>query len=221
MKALCECYQAEDIPWLLDLYFKTEDRLRRHELLPLITALPQDAVRRRIKTELKSELRTRRDAASIATRRLEFWKRLKQQRSIKGMQLSTQRTRRSCARNRWADEPAPAIGLAGTIDILWCPYLRNAILPNTGGWTRLAIMAAILSPGACLTTSRSALQSDLSEQYIVYSAYLQQNLLPLAKPSELGDPYIREQLRIVVEDKTFGFWSNRGTFMVAFGISYL
>jgi hypothetical protein len=86
--------------------------------------------------------------------------------------------------------------------------------PNTRSWMRPAMIAAILAPAACLTPSRSALQSNLSEQYMVYSAYLQQNhLLPLAKPSEFGDPYIREQLRIVVEDKTFGFWSSRGTFI--------
>ena len=94
VKALCECYKPEDIPWLLDLYFKTEDRLRRYELLPLVTALPQDMVRRRIKTELKSELEARRDAATIAARRLEFWQKLKRQRSNKGMQPTSQRTRR-------------------------------------------------------------------------------------------------------------------------------
>jgi len=86
VRALSECYKAEDIPWILDLYFETKDRLRRHELLPLITSLPKDVVTRRIKKELKNELETRRDAAAMAARRLESWKKLKLQRSNKPIQ---------------------------------------------------------------------------------------------------------------------------------------
>lgn len=94
VNALCKCYKAEDIPWLLDMYFKTEDRLLRHELLPFVTALPHEVVRRRIKKELKSESELRQDSATIAKRRLEFWKKLEQQRSNTRIQPTAQRTRR-------------------------------------------------------------------------------------------------------------------------------
>jgi hypothetical protein len=80
VKALCQCYEADDVPWLLDLYFGTTDRVLGHEFLPFIEALPEDTVRRRIDIESRSASERRREAATIAARRLEWSKRLEQQR---------------------------------------------------------------------------------------------------------------------------------------------
>lgn len=73
IRALCQCYEPEDVSWLLDLYFETSDRLLRHEFLPVITALPEAAVRKRINLEAKSPSPSRREAATIAARRLRSW----------------------------------------------------------------------------------------------------------------------------------------------------
>ncbi len=63
---LCQCYQSDDVNWLLDLYFEQENRLIRHELLPLIVALPEPAVRRRILAESHSNIDSKIEAAEIA-----------------------------------------------------------------------------------------------------------------------------------------------------------
>jgi hypothetical protein len=71
IRLLCQCYQSDDIHWLLDLYFEEENRLRRHEFLPLIISLPEPVVRRRILLESLSEIDRRREASRIAMTRLE------------------------------------------------------------------------------------------------------------------------------------------------------
>lgn len=76
IKCLCRCYEAHDIPWLLDLYFETEDRFRRHEFLPLLITLPEPDVVKRIEMELDSVSAARRDAATTAKRSLDSWKQL-------------------------------------------------------------------------------------------------------------------------------------------------
>jgi hypothetical protein len=72
IQLLCQCYQSEDIHWLLDLYFGQEDRLRCHEFLPLVIALPESIVRKRILIESRSAIEKRREAAAIAMRRLDY-----------------------------------------------------------------------------------------------------------------------------------------------------
>jgi hypothetical protein len=72
IRLLCQCYQSDDIHWLLDLYFEEENRLLRHEFLPLVIALPESAVRKRIILESRSEIDRRREAAEIAATRLDW-----------------------------------------------------------------------------------------------------------------------------------------------------
>ena len=72
VKCLCSCTGPRDASWMLELYFSTEDRLVRHELLPLIDAVPVTAARERIEIEAKSSEPLRRDAATIARRRLSW-----------------------------------------------------------------------------------------------------------------------------------------------------
>jgi hypothetical protein len=81
VRSLCQCYQREDIPWLLDLYFEAEDPLQRHEFSPFIIALPEADVRHRIQTEMKGESKPRKAAAQAATRMLQSWSKVKRQRS--------------------------------------------------------------------------------------------------------------------------------------------
>lgn len=81
IRSLCQCYQSRDVEWLLDMYFDATDRLLRHEFLPLIEALPEDAVRHRIAQERQSEVQSRVAAADIALRRLAHWNELRTQRS--------------------------------------------------------------------------------------------------------------------------------------------
>jgi hypothetical protein len=60
VRALCQCYRPADVPWMLDLYFGSTDPLLRHEFGPFIFTLPEDAIRRRIRTESQSASETRR-----------------------------------------------------------------------------------------------------------------------------------------------------------------
>jgi len=81
IRSLGQCHQPRDVEWLLDMYFDATDRLLRHEFLPLIEALPEDAVRQRIAQERRSGVQSRLEAADVALRRLEHWNELRTQRS--------------------------------------------------------------------------------------------------------------------------------------------
>lgn len=85
IRSLCHCYQPRDIEWILDIYFDATDRLLRHEFLPLIEALPEDAVRQRIAQERRSGVKSRLDSADVALRRLEHLNERQTQRSNIGL----------------------------------------------------------------------------------------------------------------------------------------
>ena len=94
IRSLCVCYQPRDIQWLMDLYFGAEDRLLRHEFSPLIIQLPEPAVRERIALERRSEIASRREAATAALRTLESWKHLGGQRSNMALQPTSRGKRK-------------------------------------------------------------------------------------------------------------------------------
>ena len=100
IRALCQSYQAEDVDWLLDLYFETSDRLLRHEFLPVITALPDAKVRKRIAQEAKHADAARREAATIANRRLESWLERLVRRSSEALQPTSRAHRKPNLKRR-------------------------------------------------------------------------------------------------------------------------
>lgn len=71
VRTLAECVDERDAEWVLDLYFSIKGVLPKHELLPLVTALPVSAVRQRLQREACSADRDNRQAAmkAIATMR--------------------------------------------------------------------------------------------------------------------------------------------------------
>jgi len=91
IRSLCQCYEPRDVPWLLDMYFSAADRLLRHEFSPVILALPEDVVRERIALEAGSQIETRREAATVATRMLDSWKRAVRHRSREGRHPTSHR----------------------------------------------------------------------------------------------------------------------------------
>jgi hypothetical protein len=81
IRALCQCYQPRDASWMLDMYFDAPSALVRHELLPVVDALPEEVVHQRIEMERRAGVPSRVEAAVRALRRLEHWNELRTRRS--------------------------------------------------------------------------------------------------------------------------------------------
>jgi HEAT repeat protein len=60
---LAKVATADDVAWILDLYFQLDDALEKHELVRLVIALPPDAARARLVAELQSADPLNRQAA--------------------------------------------------------------------------------------------------------------------------------------------------------------
>lgn len=66
IEALTACYERQDIPWILDLFFASRSILTRYELLwPMMVSLPASAVSQRLRVESQSLERDRRAAAML------------------------------------------------------------------------------------------------------------------------------------------------------------
>ena len=63
---------AEDVDWVLDLYFGAPDALVKHELVRLVIALPPAAARARLVAELRSPDRLNRQGAVKAIGNMGF-----------------------------------------------------------------------------------------------------------------------------------------------------
>ncbi|MDP9381580.1 MAG: hypothetical protein M3Q29_15815 [Chloroflexota bacterium] len=73
VRALARCVGAQDAPWVLDLYFvRAQGVLAKHELLPLVAALPVPSVRDRLLVESHDGDRDNRQAAMKAIGRMPF-----------------------------------------------------------------------------------------------------------------------------------------------------
>lgn len=72
-KALAECFEAQDIAWILDLYFSVPDVYHKHTLaLHLIRKLPAEEARDRIVAEINSSDLENRRAAMKAIAHMDF-----------------------------------------------------------------------------------------------------------------------------------------------------
>ena len=71
-KLLARCVTAEDAEWIVDLYFAAPGVFGKHELLPLVVALPVGAVRARFREEMQSTDRDKRQATMKAIIRMPF-----------------------------------------------------------------------------------------------------------------------------------------------------
>jgi hypothetical protein len=74
IRSLCECYEPKDIPWMLELYFSadTHEHLHQWELLRFVQELPIESIRERIAVERGSDIASRRAAAEVAARVVEW-----------------------------------------------------------------------------------------------------------------------------------------------------
>lgn len=72
VQELAACVQIEEEDWILDLYFSIEDHMKRHILLSLAVALPQNLLEVRIAEERASEVLCCRQAAAILRRRMSY-----------------------------------------------------------------------------------------------------------------------------------------------------
>lgn len=66
VRALARTIGTEDIGWALDLYFGVAGVLQKHELLPLVLALPPETARDRLVAELRNAGWENRQAAAKA-----------------------------------------------------------------------------------------------------------------------------------------------------------
>lgn len=71
-RALTRLVGAADVDWVLDLYFGVEDALEKHELVPVVLALPPEAARARLVAELSSPDPLNRQAAVKAIGNMAF-----------------------------------------------------------------------------------------------------------------------------------------------------
>ncbi|MEM7431652.1 MAG: hypothetical protein AAF351_06895 [Pseudomonadota bacterium] len=72
VEELSHCVNADDSDWILDLYFSQLTRLEKHELLPMVLALPPASARERLTDESSSENSSNRQAAMKAIANLHF-----------------------------------------------------------------------------------------------------------------------------------------------------
>lgn len=66
VRALAACVTEEDAPWVLDRYFRLSGVMAKHELLPVVIALPESASRERLLLERTATDRDNRQAAMKA-----------------------------------------------------------------------------------------------------------------------------------------------------------
>jgi hypothetical protein len=69
---LARFVEAEDVHWILDLYFGKTNSLQKSCLRPLVAVLPSSQVRERIMNELRSDKAANREAAVRAAYALSF-----------------------------------------------------------------------------------------------------------------------------------------------------
>jgi HEAT repeat protein len=70
--ALAESVDERDVEWVLDLFFSIKGVVPKHELVPLVAALPVPAARQRVEGEARSADRDNRQAAMAAITRMPF-----------------------------------------------------------------------------------------------------------------------------------------------------
>ena len=70
--ALAKSVDERDVEWVLDLYFGIEDTIAKHELLPLVSALPVSKVHQRIQQEALGADRDNRQASMKVITRMPF-----------------------------------------------------------------------------------------------------------------------------------------------------
>jgi HEAT repeat protein len=63
VKQLAQLVETKDVEWVLELYFGQEDRLSKHELLPLVLVLDPEAARRELTARLRDPDWANRQAA--------------------------------------------------------------------------------------------------------------------------------------------------------------
>lgn len=66
VRALAGCVKDDDATWVLDRYFRISGVLAKHELLPLVIALPEGTARERLIVERSATDRDNRQAAMKA-----------------------------------------------------------------------------------------------------------------------------------------------------------
>lgn len=92
-KALARCFDPNDAPWLLDLYFDRAGSYAPHLLLPLVASLPSAQVAARVEAEARSGDRHTRFAALDLAARTEFPAKPALLRKLEGDPDKTIRTR--------------------------------------------------------------------------------------------------------------------------------
>jgi hypothetical protein len=63
-KSLAACVTEADVSWALDLYFEQPTLVRRHEIFPILAALPRGETVRRLEDEARHPDPERREAAA-------------------------------------------------------------------------------------------------------------------------------------------------------------
>lgn len=76
IKALAPHIDKGDVDWVLDIYFGLTEVVTKHEVLPLVLALPADAARKRLVTALRDPAAANRQAAVKAIANLSYQDRL-------------------------------------------------------------------------------------------------------------------------------------------------
>ena len=72
IRQLAQLVEAQDVGWVLDLYFRLEGALEKHEFLPLVLVLDPAAARARLVAGLRDSEATNRQAAVKAIGNMAF-----------------------------------------------------------------------------------------------------------------------------------------------------